>query len=300
MKTLNVIGAGRVGRTLAALWSRSRTFEVQDVLARTARSSRAAIAFIGSGRAASKLSGMRAAEVWLLATPDGAIPSCEKMIAARELLRPGDVVFHCSGTLSSSALRAAADAGARVASVHPLKTFADPSDAVRTFEGTYCAIEGDRAALAVLRPAFRRIGAQLVTIDARRKVLYHAASVIVCNDLTALLEAGLRTYGKAGVTRAAALRMMESLVRETVDNVFRLGTARALTGPVARGDIETVRRHLEALEPFDARIASLYADLGKIAVELAAAQRSASASALALLKQAFDESPRRSVRNRRG
>ncbi len=299
MKTLNVIGAGRVGRTLARLWADSRALEIQDVLARTARSGRNAVSFIGSGRAASKLADMRAADVWLIAPPDGAIAPCEKMLAARGLLRKGDVVFHCSGALSSSVLGAAARAGARVASVHPLKTFADPREAVRTFGGTYCAVEGDRAALTVLRPAFARIGARMIGIDAERKVIYHAASVLVCNDLTALLEAGVIAYGKAGIARAYALRMMESLVRETVDNVFRLGTVRALTGPVARGDVETVRRHLAALEAGDSRIAAVYRDLSALAIDLASAQGRASPRALGALRRVLGEDARPTKRRTR-
>lgn len=272
MKLLNVIGAGRVGRTLASLWEEKQTFALQDVLDGNAQGARSAVEFIGKGRAVAALAEMRPADAWMITTPDRSIAQSAEKLGDSGLLRKGDVVFHCSGSMSSADLQAAAARGAHVASVHPLKSFADPRDAVRTFAGTDCAIEGDRAALEILKPAFERIGGRLSEIDPQFKTIYHAASVIVCNYLTALMETGLRCYEKAGVPRDMGAAMMEPIVRETLDNVFALGTVKALTGPIARGDAEVVARHLDALTAWDPKIAAAYRDLGAIALELARAQ----------------------------
>ncbi len=285
MKTLNIIGCGRVGRALASLWREKRVFVIQDVLSGTPHGTRSATAFVGAGRASNWLEEMQPAEAWMLTPPDDKIVhSCENLARSR-LLRHGDIVFHCSGALSSGELRSAAVAGAKVASVHPLKSFADPRDAIRTFPGTWCAVEGDRAALDVLQPAFERIGARISEIDPRFKTLYHAASVMVCNYLVALLETGLRTYGKSGLARETALAMMEPLVRETLDNVFTLGTTGALTGPIARGDDAVVARHLDALTAWDARVAAIYKELGVVALQLARARNEVDAEALARLER---------------
>lgn len=284
MKTLNIIGAGRVGRTLASLWEEKRTFAIQDVLDHSPQGAVSAVAFIGDGRAVSRMQDMRAADAWMLTTPDGAIAACCAQLAQSGLLRRGDAVFHCSGALASAVLAPAAACGALTASVHPLKSFADPRDAVRSFAGTCCAAEGERAALDLLRPAFERIGAAVSEIEPRFKTIYHAASVIVCNYLTALLETGLRSYEKSGLMRDTALKMMEPLVRETVDNVFRLGTVKALTGPIARGDHEVVARQLEALAAWDAHTAEIYKTLGVVALQLARTQGEADAEALERLR----------------
>lgn len=284
MKTLNVIGAGRAGRTLASLWSARRTFAVQDVLDRSVAGAVAAVTFIGEGSAVDAVHAMRAADVWMITTPDRHIaPTCEGL-AASGVLRPADVVFHCSGSLGSQELRAAAAIGASIASLHPLKTFADPASAVRTFEGTYCAAEGDAAALDVLTPAFEDIGARVSRIDPELKTIYHAASVVVCNYLTALLETGLRCYEKAGLPRDTALKMIEPIVRDTVQNVFELGPARALTGPIARGDESVVARQLDALAEWDPAVAHIYRDLGALAVDLAREQGGADADGLARIE----------------
>lgn len=287
MKTLNIIGAGRLGRTLGALWRTHGVFDLQAVMTRRLASAREAVAFIGAGEAVESISAMRAADVWLLATPDAAIAQAAAGLAASGHARAGDVVFHCSGALASSELRAALPAGIALASVHPLKSFADPANAVRTFAGTWCAAEGDAAALGLLQGAFEQIGACVTRIDAQHKTLYHAASVIVCNYLTALMEAGLQCYEKAGLPRDTAAAMMAPLVRETLDNVFKLGTANALTGPIARGDHEVVARQLAALRTFDTRIAAVYRALGAMALELSRAQGGASEAALAALEQAL-------------
>jgi predicted short-subunit dehydrogenase-like oxidoreductase (DUF2520 family) len=229
---------------------------------------------------------MNKADVWMLTPPDDQIVACGRALAASGVLRESDVVFHCSGATPSSELKAAIATGA-VASVHPLRSFADPAVAARTFKGTYCAAEGDAAALAVLTPAFEGAGAHVSRIDPAFKTIYHAASVIVCNYLAALMEAGLRSYAKAGLERDEALRMMEPLVRETLDNVFRIGTVDALTGPIARGDHAIVERQVAALGAWDANVAYVYRDLGRIALELAQAQGKADPAALAKIARVF-------------
>ncbi len=285
MKTLNIIGAGRVGRTLGALWHRQNTWAIQGVCNRSLPSACDAAAFIGAGRAVAHIGDMPRAQAWLLATPDGELLPAARRLADTGLLRVGDVVFQCSGALPSSELRAVVMAGVPVASVHPLKSFADPAEAVQTFAGTWCAAEGDAAALALLRPAFEHIGARVTDIDPQFKTVYHAASVIVCNYLTALMEAGLQCYAKAGLPRATASAMVEPLVRETVDNVFKLGTAKALTGPIARGDAAVVACQLAALGEFDPRIAEIYRALGVMAVELSRAQGGAGEDVLGALEK---------------
>jgi predicted short-subunit dehydrogenase-like oxidoreductase (DUF2520 family) len=264
-------------------------FAIQDMLDRTPHGARSAAAFIGAGRAVGSLEEMHPAEAWMLTPPDAKILHCCEALAASGRLRPGDVVFHCSGSLASLELASAARCGASVASAHPLKSFADAGDAVRTFDGTYCAAEGDATALAALRPAFEGIGARVSEIAPQHKTIYHAASVIVCNYLVVLLETGLHCYEQAGLNRDTALAMMEPLVRETVDNVFRLGTARALTGPIARGDDAVVAKHLEALGAWNADIGELYRRLGAATLELARTRDEANPEAMARLAEALRE-----------
>jgi predicted short-subunit dehydrogenase-like oxidoreductase (DUF2520 family) len=283
VKILNVIGGGRAGRTLARVFALNGAFTIGDVLDRTQSLADQSVEFIGSGRAVDTLTHMQHADVWMFTPPDDQIVACGKALDASGLLNTGDVAFQCSGASPSRELAAVLTPCIAVASIHPLKSFADPAAAAQTFHGTYCAAEGDSAALTVVQPAFEMSGARVLVIDPEYKTIYHAASVIVCNYLTALIETGLRAYEKSGFPRNAALRMIEPLVRETVDNVFRLGTVEALTGPVARGDHAVVARQIEALTAWDPGVAGVYRQLGAVAVELAQSQAKADPAMLATI-----------------
>ena len=287
MKTLNIIGSGRVGRACGRLWARARVFEIRDVLTRSRARAAAAVKVIGAGHAVGRLSEMRPADVWMIATRDDAIvPSCKTLAASGKIV-PGNIVFHVSGATSSSDLEPAKARGALIASVHPIKTFTDARLAARTFAGTYCGAEGDMKALKVLRPAFTKIGARVLDIDPALKPIYHAGGVFACNYLAVLIEAALRAHERAGIPRAASLRALEPLVRETVDAIFEQGPAQALTGPIARGDAATVRRQFTRIREWDAEMGKLYRSLGMLAVALAKSGRRVDAISAADLRAAL-------------
>jgi predicted short-subunit dehydrogenase-like oxidoreductase (DUF2520 family) len=269
VKTLNIIGSGRVGRACGRLWARAKVFEIQDVLTRSLASATEGVKFIGAGNPVGSLGEMQPADVWMIATRDDAIVPSAVTLAASGKVTPDDIVFHMSGATPSTDLAPVKGNGALVASVHPIKTFTDAELAVRTFSGTYCAAEGDTEALAILRPAFEKIGAKLFDVSAALKPVYHSGGVFACNYLVALIEGAVRAHEKAGIPRAASLKALEPMVRETVDAIFSTGTEKALTGPISRGDVATVKRQLAAVEGWDPGMATLYRGLGRIAVDLA-------------------------------
>jgi predicted short-subunit dehydrogenase-like oxidoreductase (DUF2520 family) len=266
--SLNILGAGHVGRVLGRLFAARGVFEVQDLLTRGSDSARAAVAFIGAGRTAASLEAMRTAGVWMLALPDDRIEGAAAALAAAQPMA-GAVVFHCSGAKASAALDALRRAGAHVASVHPVRSFADPATVAADFDGTFCGVEGDEAALAVLLPAFEAIGARPVRIDAAAKTVYHAASVFASNYLVTVLDAALRAYEAAGVPPEVARELARPLASESLANVFRLGPEVALSGPIARGDTATVARQQAAVGAWDAPSGALYEALAAATWDLA-------------------------------
>ena len=281
MRTLNVVGCGRAGKTLARLFARQHAFSVQDLMDVNLAAARACAQFAETGRPVRRIAELRPAAVWLIATPDAAIVDTVAALVDEEVIARGNVVVHLSGATPSLDMVPAIERGAHAGSFHPLTTFADPGYAAGAFAGTYVALEGDRKALKVMRPALRKIGARVFEIAPENKVVYHAASVIVCNYLVALLETGLRAYERAGIGIETGYKLIEPLVRETVNNVFRSGTVRALTGPIARGDHEVVARQLARLGELDPRLAAVYRHLGVIALELARSQGGAEPRSLA-------------------
>jgi predicted short-subunit dehydrogenase-like oxidoreductase (DUF2520 family) len=272
-KTLSIIGCGNVGKTLGRLWASNRVFVLQDVLNRTPESARHAIAFMGAGNAVDAYTDLRPADIYMITTPDDRIAACCDELARTGCLSAGCVVFHCSGALSSAELQPALAQGAAIASVHPIRSFAAPAQVVQHFSGTYCGAEGDRYALDILEPAFSAIGAELVAVNADAKTLYHSAAVFASNYLTTLLDVAQAAYMKSGIAEDAALKLMEPLVRETIDNIFRLGPAKALSGPIARGDMATVEKQQHAVFAWDQQSGDLYAQFAKLTIALAARRK---------------------------
>jgi predicted short-subunit dehydrogenase-like oxidoreductase (DUF2520 family) len=252
--TLNIIGAGHVGRALGRLFAARGVFSVQDVLTRSRASAQAAVDFIGAGDPVDAIGTLRPARVWMLAVLDDRIAEVAQQLAASCDLQ-GAVVFHCSGAKASTELDVLRRAGALAASVHPVRSFADPQQVADAFDGTFCGVEGDEGALALLNPALKAIGARVVGIDARAKTVYHAASVFASNYLVTVLD--------------AARELARPLATEPLANVFRLGPETALSGPIARGDTATVARQQAAVEAWDAPAGALYEALAAATWDLA-------------------------------
>ncbi len=289
MKTLHIVGCGHVGKTLARLWSRRKLVEVGAILNRSLASGRAAVDFLGAGHAVEDYSQFDSADLVMISSCDASIEACCGKLCQAGVLRPGTIVFHCSGSLSSRLLASASASGAHVASLHPVKSFADPARAVETFSGTFCAIEGDEEAGAILGELLRAVGGVPFSVKAEGKTVYHAGTVIVCNYLAALIEAGLRCFQQAGIPRETAMELIGPIVRGTVDNVFTLGTSAALTGPIARGETSVVQAEYDALGEWDETIQRVYRSLGHVAVQLSATQGSAAVESLEAIRKVLSD-----------
>jgi predicted short-subunit dehydrogenase-like oxidoreductase (DUF2520 family) len=208
---------------------------------------------------------LREAAVVLLAVPDAAIA-----VIAAELAREGAVeshhaVLHLSGLLDRAALKSLATTGAALGSFHPLQTVSDPANANERFMGAYAGLEGDDRALAAGRELAASLGMTPVAIAPAAKPAYHAGAAIAANYTVVLAAVAERLAASAGVSGDVARRLYLPLIRGAAANL-EIGPAAALTGPVRRGDAETVAAHLSALSPEDRE---LYRLLAREALRLA-------------------------------
>lgn len=271
--TLNIVGCGKLGQTLARLWNEQQQFHIQGVINAHFESSEQAVNFIGNGAPCRQIDQMPTADCWLIATPDNYISACAEHLAESQLISECTVVFHCSGALSSTELSTLQKKTQQIASIHPIHSFAAPQQSLQQFAGCYCAYEGNTDALTMLMPKFEAIGAQLFAIATAHKTHYHSASVMACNYLVALLDASLSCFEKAGVNRQQAQQLLLPIVHQTVDNTLQFSPEQALTGPIARGDSSTVEQQLKALES-DPSLHSLYQLLGRQTLLIAERQKS--------------------------
>ncbi|PWQ94577.1 Rossmann-like and DUF2520 domain-containing protein [Leucothrix arctica] len=289
MLRINFIGCGQVGKTLGKLWHKGSHLKIGDVLNQSLLSSETAVEVINAGKPVDNLVHMTCADVYMIGCGDDSIEQCSQDLANSGLLKQGGIVFHCSGAQPASLLSACKDKGVYIASIHPIKSFANVQLAVDSFEGTYCGMEGDEIALQKLEPLFNNIGARLVKINSDNKSLYHAASVIACNYLVALQELSINTFAQAGIERGQAMAILQPIVRGTVENIFTLGTVSSLTGPIARGDKDIVSNQLNAISDWNQDFATVYQLLGKVSVDIASKKEGADITKLKQIRDLLEK-----------
>jgi predicted short-subunit dehydrogenase-like oxidoreductase (DUF2520 family)/enamine deaminase RidA (YjgF/YER057c/UK114 family) len=227
------------------------------------------------------------ARLVLIATPDDVVTSVAERLASAGAIGAQHAVLHMSGLLDRSALAPLASTGAALGSFHPLQTIVDPATAADRLRGAYAGIEGDERAIAAGRELAETLSMVPVTLDAGSKPLYHAGAVFAANYTTVVAQVAERLALSAGIPKDAAARLYVPLLLGAVGNLADLGAVRALTGPIRRGDVDTVQAHLRALP---AEFKSLYRILGLAALELAL-EAGLPASAGRRVRALLEESP---------
>ncbi len=203
-----------------------------------------------------------------LTVPDDVLPEIAVALAGHGDAPTGCCAFHCSGALSADVLAPLHARGYRVGSIHPLQSLAHPVSGADRLPGSGFAVSGEHEATALARRMVATLGGVPLEIPVSRRPLYHAAAVTASNYVTALVAMAGRLLVQAGVAEDEALRALLPLARGTLENIGEMGVLPSLTGPIQRGDVETVRLHLRALEP---REGAVYAAMGREMVTLASA-----------------------------
>lgn len=262
----NVIGAGRLGKHIAKALSDSGLVSLAGVCNRHQQSSTEAITHLKTGQAFACLDELPAADIVFITTPDDMISSIAQTLATKGLLKPNTTVIHCSGIMGSDLLSPLKAQQCHIASFHPLKAFHHNSLDASVFKDCFCTIEGDEQALRLLKSLFTPLGAQLMTIEADKKTTYHAAAVIASNYLITLAAVAYDLLAQSGINAPDAKLMITHLMQSNLNNINAAPSiAATLTGPLVRGDIATITKHLQAL---DLPIQSFYKAAGLMTLPL--------------------------------
>ncbi|RMX18350.1 DUF2520 domain-containing protein [Legionella jordanis] len=262
--SLNIIGAGKLGKVIGCLLKKA--LRISAICNQSPASTQTAVAFIGEGLCSSSIKDLPPSDITLIAASDEAIFPIAEELSTSMKLQQGSIIFHCSGLLSSETLLPLKKKGCFLASIHPMKSFANPGLNITQYAGTYCAIEGDNEALSVLIPLFRSIGSVMFEIEKDKKALYHAAGVFASNYLLTLARQSLSCLHEAGVEEQLAVQIVSNLMKGTVSNLeHNLSPERALTGPIQRADLSTIKSHLQALNHEQK---SIYSKLGLATIPL--------------------------------
>ncbi len=282
MQIVAIVGPGRVG---TALWL---ALQGHGHLVRAAGGTAASQELFRArtGQAVSPAAAdiCRTADWIFLTVPDRAIGPLAQELSAAGAFHAGQIVAHTSGALPSATLAPAATAGADVLALHPMQSFARPELGPALFAGVTCSIEGTPHARTAGAEFALALGMRPWQVEAKDKARLHAACSLASNALVALLAVAAGTAATTNDAQGTevALQALLPLSRGSLENVARLGLPQALTGPVERADLATVRSHLDVLE---GSADDVYRALSLVVVELAREKGSLGAEdALALQK----------------
>ncbi|GAB6097411.1 Rossmann-like and DUF2520 domain-containing protein [Desulfatiferula olefinivorans] len=265
----SIVGCGKVGITLARHLAQAG-YIPKGFTSRTPASAQTAMETAGAGICTTDRAAVtEGADLVFITTPDGLIGQVCAEMADQGAFGPSHTVLHCSGSLPSTVLEPARKAGAHIGSVHPLQSFAADFGDHNPFAGIVMAVEGDEAAVEAGLDLAARLGSRGFCIQTEAKTLYHASAVVASNCLVTLVDFAYQLLAASGIGHKDAYTVLGPLIEGTLSNIKRVGPVKALTGPVVRGDAETVSAHLGAIAESLPHLSELYTILGRHTVDIA-------------------------------
>jgi predicted short-subunit dehydrogenase-like oxidoreductase (DUF2520 family) len=262
---IGIVGAGRVGFSIGKYLSeRQSDMSVIGYYDTIRNNAVEAAQFTGTESFQDLERLVELSDTLFITTPDGIIAQAWDCI--KEMSLTNKIICHFSGSLSSVVFSGMEETGASGCSIHPMLAFSDKYSSYQQLEKAFFTIEGDAKAVEVMSHHLKSLGNTVCPINGDKKALYHTAASILSNQVVAVLDTGYRLLAECGFSRDDAIKASEHLVRGNVENVIRQDTVQALTGPIDRGDVSTVQKHLAALNGEDKE---MYCILGKKLVEIA-------------------------------
>ena len=261
---IGIIGAGKVGTTLGKYLS-IHGKNVTGFYSRTHESADEAATFAETETYSSLCKLVEQSDVIFITTPDGVIHQVWGELLHQDI--SNRIICHFSGSLSSHVFSGREEAGASGISMHPMYAFSDKFHSYEQFHTAYLTLEGDPEAVAVMKPMWEAIGHHVLTLKAEDKIKYHAAAAMASNEMLGLMQASLDILSECGFSEKDSMALLTPLVQGNIASMLEKGCVNALTGPVERGDAQTVRKHLQALE--GSKAGKIYQSLGSTMVELA-------------------------------
>lgn len=289
--SFSIVGCGRVGTALAKFLTEAGYIPA-GLASRSLSSAKKAAALIGCVNFTDILrEATNKADIVFITTPDGAIEEVCTSIADKNGFNSGSIVLHCSGALTSNILSSAKACGASIGSMHPLQSFASTTEYnINPFSGIVTSVEGDKKAIDAVNMIAEALGSVCISIQTDTKILYHASAVVASNYLVTLLNLSLNLICQAGVPAKDAFKGLKPLIEGTLSNIEKMSIPDALTGPIARGDIQTIENHLSEIGSKTPNLLSLYKILGFHTIEIAKAKKTLTDSAAKRLEELFGDS----------
>lgn len=294
-KTIGIIGAGVVGTAVGVVLSQ-KGYEVTGVYDIKPEATWQLAERTGCISLTSPEEVSRLADILFITTLDSAIKGVVDRLSDNMSFYEGQIVLHMSGAQSSEILDRAKPFGAKVLSIHPIQSFANPDRAIEVLPGSVFSIEGDKDAYDVAVGIVEALDGEYFFISREAKPLYHAGACVVSNYLVTLVDFGVKLLETTGIPKNMAVKALMPLINGTVHNIEKIGIPKALTGPIARGDISTILRHLSCMEKnLPSELMKLYSWLGIFTAQIALEKGSIDDKALEEFQHLFKKELMRMV-----
>lgn len=278
------IGAGKVGTTLGKYFN-SNKFPIIGYVSKSYSSAEQS-AEITNSTAYKELDKMvKLSKYIIITTPDDKIKDVVNNLLLLDIKWDEKTFCHTSGTYSSTILEPLYLKGSTTVSLHPMLSFADIDNSLKMLPHTPLTLEGQGNNLKDFIDTLELIKLNITRIEPNQKILYHTGACIVSNYLVTLMNTGIEIFKKIGFTQDVSLELIEPLVKGTINNIFSKGPENSLTGPISRGDIDTIKTHLETLDNQDPRLKEFYCVLGNETINLAKKQNKLDEYTLNTLKE---------------
>ncbi len=265
---IGIVGAGRVGLSLGKYFSETDGVTISGYYSRTLQSAQEGAIFTDSTVFTSLHDILNMSDTLLVTTPDAEIISVWDCIIKECATNQYQhkIVCHCSGSLSSEIFSEHTKYQISVCSMHPMYAFYHKYESYRQLHNAFFTLEGDDEAVSTMKKLLGAMGNSYAVIDSAAKTKYHCAASMASNQVNALMSYCLKMLCECGFTEESARHMLAPLAIENVKNIMTNGPGPALTGPVERNDINTVRSHLSCL---DGDLKKIYTLLGQEQIRLA-------------------------------
>lgn len=283
----SIIGAGRVGTSLGYALSK-KGYRIKALSCVSLRSAQESRTIIGDGKPLTdNIETAKRGELVVISVPDEVIEKVGKELAVSDIEWSKKFVFHCSGLHAAEILKSLEKKGAMTASFHPVQSFSHKTADLKQFKGIYFGLEGCSEALSLGKKIVRQLGGHFLILRAEDKPAYHAACSIASNFFVVLLDVAVSLLEKIGIKDDEASQIVLPLVQGTLHNVKKFNIGSSLTGPVIRGDRQSVQKHIESLRnfpPYD----EVYVDLAKRALEIAKREKRLSPQKIKALRNLLE------------
>ena len=276
MRSFSLIGAGKVGTTLGKALS-GAGYTIKSLSCVTLSEAEESRRIIGRGKPSiNNIHTAQNGEILFITVPDDRITNIVRELDSSDIFWQEKTVFHCSGLLPSEVLKPLRTKGASTASFHPIQSFSFKHAAPSIFHNTYFSLEGEKQAVTTGRKIIRDLGGHSIQVQPDDKPIFHAAFSITSNFFVVLLDSAVALLKSLDLCEEKAVQILRPLLDGTLRNVEESSIRSALTGPIIRGDGQTIKAHLGALKKFPG-VEDVYRQLAVRALEMAKEEKTLTA-----------------------